>query len=114
MEFRVRRVTTAAAAIMKQSLAGAHDRFGLLARLQPALVSLRLHNHHATDHSRVLRSAILRTEDAVLARPRRLEPLARIFSRDDILFYPKSRHEKTVNHVLGSQSDRDGTIDRDV
>src|SRR5436190_5528839 len=93
-------MTTAATAIMKKSLAGQHDRFGLFSRFEPLFVRARFHHHHATDHSRMLRPAILCTKQMILTWLNSLEPLAGVPTGYRILFHTKRGNKKAVDYVL--------------
>ena len=95
-------MASAAAALTKQSLPRERDAFHRAAGVQPVRIIQWLHHYHAADHRRVLRPAILRTKNVILARLRGPEPFVRVFPRNHILMQPKRGHEKTVDHILRS------------
>jgi hypothetical protein len=56
-------------------------------------------------------ATILRAEQRVGAGQRRLKPRVDHLARHHILFEPKRRHEKAVDHVLGTEEQPDGPVD---
>ena len=66
------------------------------------------------DHPGVLRAAVLRAEEVVLARLGRVEPERRVAARDHVGLHAERRHEEGVDDVLGGRRQPHGPPDRHV
>ncbi len=100
--------------ILEQLRAGVHGRSISGAPVEPRLVLRRLHGDNAADHPGMLGAAVLRTEEMVRARLRRLEPERIVAAGNDVSLHPEGRDVKAVDHVLGSHDQLHGAADRHV
>src|SRR5208283_4223767 len=70
------------------------------AAAHPGFVIAWFHHRYPADHSRVLRPAVLGTEQVVGARLGGVEPEGCITAREHVLLDAEGGHEKAVDHVL--------------
>ena len=83
-------------------------------RCSHSLIFRRLHDDDLADHAGVVGAAVLRAEQVIGARPRRLEPDGGVAAGQDVHVDAEVRHEKAVDHVLGGQQQLERPADRDV
>src|SRR5437660_11820081 len=72
---------------------------------EPLLVLAGFHYYHVPNHSGVLGSTELRTKQPIRSGALGFQPLGCVATRHDILFDAKFGQEKTMNYILGRQSE---------
>ena len=99
---------------LKQLLTG--DSRSGVARIaaQPVIKLARLHHDHRANHSRVIHSAVLSTEQVIRSGLGRFKPLRRVLAGHDVSFHAKRRNEEVVNHVFGGHDQLDLLSNRHV
>ena len=93
-------VARVAAHARKQPLAILRQRHAAGRLLRPLLVVVRRQRGYLADHHRVVRPAVLRAEDMIRSRSRRVEPDRRIASRNYLTLHAEVGDGEAVKHIL--------------
>ena len=75
--------------------------------IQPLLIIGRVHDVHLAPHAGVVRAAILRAEEVVLADDGWRKPRINVTAGNDVDFRAKGGHEEIVNYIFRSERELD-------
>ncbi len=102
------------ASILQERLFALRGQRAVGTACRPLFVSRRVHDHDFSNHSRMLRAAILRAEQVVPPRHGRVKPRGCVASGQYIGLDAESRNEEAVDHVLRGHDHAHVAVHRNV